>query len=84
MESKQRSLMKAMSWRAIAMLITASIGYVFTDSATFAISIGLADSAIKIGAYYLHERTWVGIRFGRESSEAFSTSYRATPQDGRA
>ena len=51
--------MKAMSWRLIAVTITASVGYMFTESATFAISIGLADSVIKIFAYYLHERAWI-------------------------
>ncbi len=65
MESKRRSWTKAMSWRLIAVTITSTVGYVVTDSASFALSIGLADSLIKIFAYYLHERTWLSIPYGR-------------------
>jgi len=65
MESKRRSWAKALSWRLIAVTITSAVGYAVTENAGFALSIGLADSLIKVFAYYLHERSWISISYGR-------------------
>ena len=66
METRRRSLVKALSWRLVALAITTGVGYLLSGgSATFALSLGLTDSAIKIFAYYLHERTWIAIPYGR-------------------
>lgn len=65
METKRRSLAKAISWRFIALAVTTAVGFLMTGSAKFAVSIGVADSMIKILAYYLHERTWTSIDYGR-------------------
>ena len=64
-ESHARSLAKALSWRVIALVITTSISYMLSESVAVAVSIGLIDSLIKIGAYYGHERAWMNIRFGK-------------------
>jgi adenylylsulfate kinase len=64
-ESRKRSVLKAVSWRCIASVITAVIVYVLTDQEVLAISAGLADSLIKIGAYYVHERAWGYVSFGK-------------------
>lgn len=65
MESRRRSIAKALSWRFLAMLITAFVAYLFTAEVAFAITIGVADSVIKILVYYLHERAWIRSSFGR-------------------
>ena len=74
MESAKRSIVKALSWRVIAALITALTVYVFTKEATLSIGIGIMDSAIKIFTYYSHERLWNRIDFGRKkmSEEDYS------------
>ncbi|MGB1013047.1 MAG: DUF2061 domain-containing protein [Nannocystaceae bacterium] len=74
MESKRRSWTKALSWRLIAVTITSAVSYVVTDSAEFALSIGLADSLIKVFAYYLHERTWITIPYGRTEPSSLAPS----------
>lgn len=74
METKRRSLAKALSWRVIAWSITASVAYLFTGKIAFALSIGFADSLLKIFAYYMHERTWMTIDYGREPAGALSLS----------
>lgn len=66
METRRRSLAKALSWRVIAWSITASVAYLFTGKVAFALSIGFADSFLKIFAYYLHERSWMSVDYGRE------------------
>ena len=67
MESRRRSIAKALSWRALAVMITAFVAYLFTDNAAFAMKIGVADSVVKLLVYYLHERAWVRASFGRVS-----------------
>lgn len=65
-ESHTRSLTKALSWRLIALAITTGVSYGLSESVAVALSIGLIDSAIKIGAYYAHERAWMNVSFGRK------------------
>jgi uncharacterized membrane protein len=69
-DSHSRSFAKALSWRVFALAITTGVSYMLSESVAVAVSIGVVDSAIKIGAYYVHERAWVGIRFGRKQPAA--------------
>ena len=80
METKRRSLAKALTWRVIAWSITASVAYLFTGKAVFALSIGFADSLLKIFAYYMHERTWMSIDYGRDPAPAYAHA-RATAEE---
>lgn len=68
METHSRSLAKAFSWRVVALAITTGVSYLLSESVAVAVSIGLIDSLIKIGAYYGHERAWMNVEFGRESA----------------
>jgi adenylylsulfate kinase len=65
MESRRRSIYKALSWRVIATVVTTTLAYLWSQDLTVAASIGAADSLIKLLAYYLHERAWVGVDAGR-------------------
>ena len=65
MESHVRTISKALSWRFIATLITFSVAWLVTGKLTFAVEIGVADTLIKLGAYYFHERLWIRVKFGR-------------------
>jgi len=80
METKRRSFAKALSWRVVAWSITAGVVYLFTGKAAFALSIGFADSILKIFMYYLHERTWMSVEYGREPLAAYP---RPRPDDAR-
>lgn len=68
-ESHSRTLFKAISWRIVAFLITAIVTWIVTGQLTLAASIGLIDTAIKIGAYYFHERLWMRIPYGQPDYE---------------
>ena len=65
MESHSRTIAKALSWRFIATLITFTVAWIVTRELTFAAEIGLADTIIKLGAYYFHERLWIRVKFGK-------------------
>ena len=63
-ERRLRSILKTVSWRTTATVITMVVAYFVTDQPAAALQIGLLDTMIKLGAYYLHERTWLRIKFG--------------------
>lgn len=65
MESHRRSILKAVTWRLFAVLVTTVVVYLFTKEVALSLGIGLADTAIKIVAYYAHERLWDRMDFGR-------------------
>lgn len=66
MESHTRSIAKAVSYRLLGSLSTAGIFYAFTGSAKLSFGAGAVDVLVKIAAYFLHERIWAHIPFGRE------------------
>ena len=65
MESRSRSLAKAVSYRILGSLSTAGLFYFFTGDLRLAAGAGVLDSIIKIVLYFLHERLWNHIPFGR-------------------
>ncbi len=65
MESHFRTIMKAISWRFIATLVTFIVAWFFTGELKFAAKIGLVDTMIKLGAYYFHERLWINVKYGK-------------------
>ena len=69
-ETRGRSLVKALSWRAIAVCITTSATYALTRQWELAATVGLVDTVIKLGVYYAHERAWGRIDFGLEGTES--------------
>jgi uncharacterized membrane protein len=66
METKKRSIAKAISWRIIATAITSSLALGLTGEWKFAATIGLADTTLKFFIYFSHERFWNRITYGRE------------------
>ena len=64
-ESHYRSLAKAISWRVVALIVTGSVVWGITGEIAFAVTVGILDAAVKIGLYYLHERAWDRLKFGR-------------------
>jgi uncharacterized membrane protein len=67
-EKHYRSVVKALSWRATGTLDTIVVSYFVTGKIGVAMSIGFVELFTKIGLYYLHERVWNRISFGRVSS----------------
>jgi len=69
METTRRSLVKALSWRFLATIITTALVYAFTGKGDFAATIGLADTTLKLVIYFGHERLWNRIPYGREKQQ---------------
>ena len=64
-ETHARSIAKAISYRIVGSATTGLIFYVLTGKVSLSIGAGLLDGVVKIGAYFIHERVWNHIEFGR-------------------
>ena len=64
-ESRLRTVIKALTWRAIATTTTMALAYYATGSLAIAGAIGAADVVIKLFFYYCHERAWGRVSWGR-------------------
>jgi len=62
-----RSLIKTGTWRIIAFAVLCVISYVVTGSIALATSIALVDWLVKTILYFIHERMWTRISFGRQT-----------------
>ena len=67
-EAHSRSLAKAISWRVTGTLDTFVISYIITGHAMLAGSIAGTELLTKILLYYLHERAWAKIPWGRRGT----------------
>jgi len=66
-DAHSRSLMKAVSWRATGTLDTFIISFIVTGKLTIAGTIASVEVITKVALYYLHERAWAVIPWGRAS-----------------
>lgn len=57
-ETRSRSVIKALTWRITGSVDTIVLAYLFTNDLTVATSIGLAEVFTKMVLYYVHERAW--------------------------
>ena len=64
-ESNARSIVKAVSYRLLGSSVTALILFVLTGKGGLSMIGGALDMVLKIGAYFVHERIWDHIDFGR-------------------
>jgi uncharacterized membrane protein len=64
-DSHLRSVAKGVSWRTLGTADTIVLSYIVTGNISNSLAIGLTEVFTKIFIYYLHERVWDRIPFGR-------------------
>ena len=69
MDTHIRSVVKAISFRIIASLITVILVLIFTGNLALAGAIGILDLILKLIIYYLNVRVWDKIVWGRKVPE---------------
>jgi uncharacterized membrane protein len=69
-EKPQRSIIKAVSWRLTGSLDTILVSWLVTGKIHVALAIGSVEVFTKIFLYFLHERIWNKIKFGRLHPES--------------
>jgi adenylylsulfate kinase len=65
MESNTRSLAKAVSYRLLGSVTTGIVVFLWTGRPAISLGVGALDMIAKVGLYFLHERIWNHISFGR-------------------
>jgi len=64
--SSRRSGAKAVTWRVIATATTMFLVYVFTGELDLSLGVGVFDVLLKLVFYFLHERAWNRVEYGRD------------------
>lgn len=64
--TKSRSFIKALSYRFFGTIASFGITYAITHKGSLAALAALLDVVIKICIYYVHERVWNRIKWGRK------------------
>ena len=64
-DQPKRSILKSITWRALATLTTFVIVYAYTDELALSLGVGAVEVVTKMSLYYLHERLWLRVRWGR-------------------
>lgn len=65
-ETHARSVAKAVSWRVMGTLATSLLVLVFTRRLVLSLAVGALEFVSKIGLFWLHERMWDRMRYGKE------------------
>lgn len=64
-ETKARSIVKAISWRFWATITTMALVFLFIGETTVALTIGFFEVILKMIIYFFHERAWNKIKYGK-------------------
>ena len=65
MDRHRRTLIKTVTWRLSAFLVTWIVVYLFRHDVRESTWISLIANGLKTALYYLHERVWNKVPFGR-------------------
>ena len=78
-EEHKRSALKAISWRIIATSTTMSLVYILTGQLELTAGVGIGELALKMIFYFLHERGWNRVTFGRSLRGTIKSVMRSPP-----
>ena len=65
-ETHARSVGKAISWRVFGTLVTAGLVFLFTRKLVLSLAVGAIEFGSKIVLFWLHERLWDRLPWGRQ------------------
>ena len=82
-ETNLRSIAKGISWRFLATTTTIIIVYIFFGRLDLAIAAGVAEALSKILLYWVHERVWQRLRWGKKMIEPFNIWFTGLPLSGK-
>lgn len=78
--SHRVSLLKAVSWRFFGFIDTAMLALIVTGSIGTSASIGGTEIITKIVIYYLHERIWARVQWGKRQRNTLADAVPAPSQ----
>lgn len=65
METRKRSLVKAVIWNLMGLMMMSLVGLVATGSAAVGGAMALVNTVIGFTLYLVYERVWSRVRWGR-------------------
>jgi len=65
METRKRSIVKALVWNAIGLAVMSLVGFVLTGSVATGGFIAVVNTVVGFCMYLGYERLWANIRWGR-------------------
>ncbi len=65
METRRRSVVKAVLWNVMGLIVMTLVGLVATGSAAIGGTLAIVNTAIGLTMYVIYERIWAGITWGR-------------------
>jgi adenylylsulfate kinase len=69
-DTHQRSIVKTVTWRIIATMTTVTLVYIFFRKLEIAAAIGGIEVVLKLIFYFIHERAWDRVRWGKITLES--------------
>jgi len=82
-ETNRRLIAKGISWRFVATGTTIIIVYIFFGRLDLAIVAGLLETIAKVALYWVHEKIWQKIKFGKKRIEPFNLWFTGLPLSGK-
>ena len=65
METRRRSVVKALIWNVMGLVMMTLVGLIATGSVAVGGVVALVNTAIGLTLYIVYERVWAGISWGR-------------------
>ncbi len=65
METRRRTLLKALIWNLIGLASMSIVGYALSGSLRLGGGIAVANTLLGLVCYLIYERIWTRIRWGR-------------------
>jgi adenylylsulfate kinase len=83
-ETQARSVAKSLSWRLLGTVATALLVFIFSRRVVLSIAVGTAEFFAKLGLYWLHERFWDRLSYGRRQVEPAVVWFTGLPGSGKS
>lgn len=65
METKRRTVVKAIIWNLIGLAVMCLVGLIMTGSIAMGGAMAVINATIGLSSYFIYERVWAHIRWGR-------------------
>lgn len=83
-ESHSRSVLKALSWRIFGTIATAGLVYIFTRRLVLSLAVGAVEFVSKIGLFWMHERLWDRMAWGKRRVRPAVIWFTGLPGSGKS
>jgi adenylylsulfate kinase len=83
-ESHSRSVAKAVSWRVFGTLVTTVLVFVFTRRLVLSVAVGGVEFLAKIVLFWLHERVWDRVAWGKQRVAPAVLWFTGLPGSGKS